>query len=792
VIKKDKNTEVRRQDSPIILGGLIVLLILLTYLTNGIYKQLISAPEWAKLQPNMQLRANSIAAEVNTFIDKRLKQQINLIDTIQHQQLTALNVDELQNIAERLNSGIDDSEHSYIITQAHPEPLASNNFVAMVMSRQLLSGEKAQPQATKHDDEWRILIASSFKTQLGQPPEGAIISSLAISALKENLQTSTGKVVLSQNIPGNRSTAILTIPHSNTMSNSVSAGTANPFWKITFTPSSSFIEQYQPSQNEYLLFYVCLSAASVILAWLIFRLFLKWYTLNQIRTQKQIKEKATEQAILDSATSFLSAMPETEENASKDNTEVFELIDQVDENPRKDVPANIFRSYDIRGIYNKDINEEFAYELGMAFGSLAQRKLQQWVAVARDGRISSPSLYLEVLKGIEASGCNTVEIGQVPTPLLNFALKQFDLTLTGISITASHNPAEYTGFKMVLNGNPLTAEQIQDLRQCMLKQDYLTGQGKRAHQDVVPHYIQQIKNDIEPIKNLSVVIDASNGVTGPIAPELFSELGCKVSSLYCDVDGTFPYHEPDTSVAANLEDLIQIVKVQKADLGIALDGDGDRVVAITATGKIVWPDELMMIFAKDILSNHPAANIVFDIKCTSRLAKVIRSYGGKPTIWKTGHSNMRSKIQELDAPLGGEYSGHIFFCDRWDGFDDGMYAAARLMEILSKREQSLDEILATLPQGIISGEYKVDISDEQKFEVIAQLIENADFKDGKLTTLDGLRVDFDYGWGLARASNTTPALTLRFEGDTHQDLKNIATLFKQQLRSIDPTLTLNF
>jgi phosphomannomutase/phosphoglucomutase len=789
-------------DSPILLGGLIVLLILLSYLTNTIYTQLISDPDWGKLQPSAQHRANSIAAQVNKYIATRQQQQRNLIETFQPQQLLTLTSDELQIVEERLNSSIADAKYSYIITQSNPTANITNNFVVLEMSRQLLAGETAQPQAMMHNDTWLIMITSPFKTEQSQAPQGAIISSFDIVGLKRKLQSDSGKIVLTQRFPGSRPSAIISTSHPSIMTNKVVAPTNIPYWKINFTPATTLMDQYQATDNEYLLFYSCLGAACFIMLWLIVRLYLKWRTNHQTRKLRLAQHKATEQAIFDSGTSFLSGFPKTElstaepitpvNNKPSESEHVFDLSDHVKADPIKEIAANIFRAYDIRGIYKQEIDENFAYELGLAFGSLVQRNQNKWVAVARDGRVSGPSLYEQLLLGLETSGCNTIEIGQAPTPMLNFALKQFDRVASGVSVTASHNPTEYNGFKMILNNQPLTAEQVQELRRSMIAQDYLFGAGKRSSQEVTPHYIQKIKADIEPIKNLHVVVDASNGATGPIAPTLFAELGCKVTPLYCDVDGTFPNHDPDTAVAANMLDLIQMVKNQNADLGIALDGDGDRIVAVTRKGKIVWPDELLMIFAKDILASHPKANIVFDIKCTNRLAKIIRSYNGIPTMWKTGHSHMRTKIQQLNAPLGGEFSGHIFFSDRWGGFDDGLYAAARLMEILSIREQSLDDVLDTLPQGIVSDEYKVDAADQEKFKLIDQLIEKADFKGGKLTTLDGLRVDFDYGWGLARASNTTPALTLRFEGDTRQDLNNIANLFKQQLLAIDPTLTLTF
>jgi phosphomannomutase/phosphoglucomutase len=365
-------------------------------------------------------------------------------------------------------------------------------------------------------------------------------------------------------------------------------------------------------------------------------------------------------------------------------------------------------------------------------------------------------------------------------------------THTGVVITGSHNPAEYNGIKIVIGGRALSGDAIKNLRQRIINQDIINGQGNYQTQEVEQAYIDYIINDVAIAQPLKIVIDAGNGVTGQIAPRLFEELGCDVVPLYCEIDGNFPNHHPDPTIESNLEDLKRTVVEQQADLGIAFDGDGDRLGVVTASGKFVAADRLLMLLAQDVVSRNPGADVIFDVKCTRNLNTLISNSGGRPIMWKTGHSFMKEKMAETGALLGGEFAGHFFFKERWFGFDDGMYAAARLIEILSTTDPDLDLQLESFPESISSPEIKVVTGEEQKFSIVEKLVSSGNFDGGKVSTLDGIRVDYPDGWGLVRASNTTPMLTLRFEADTDDAMQRIQTQFKEQLTAVENEIPFNF
>lgn len=456
-----------------------------------------------------------------------------------------------------------------------------------------------------------------------------------------------------------------------------------------------------------------------------------------------------------------------------------------------DLPAHIFRAYDIRGIADTELTDEVVYAVGMAIGSEALDQGQQKVVVAMDGRESSPRIKAAMIQGLQDSGRHVIDIGMVPTPLMYFATHHMG-TQTGVMITGSHNPSEYNGIKIVIGGSALSGAAIANLRDRVLSKQLVKGEGECQSGEVIEAYLDYIINDIAVAQPLKVVLDAGNGVAGVIAPRLFEELGCEVIPLYCDVDGSFPNHHPDPTVEANLEDLKAAIAEHEADLGIAFDGDGDRLGVVTATGQAVPADKLLMLLAQDVVSRNPGADILYDVKCTRNLNALISNYGGRPIMWKTGHSFMKEKMAETGALLGGEFSGHIFFKERWFGFDDGLYAGTRLIEILSTTDPDMDLQLEAFPASIGSPELKVTSDDEQKFAVIEQLAASGEFGDGKVTTLDGVRVDFADGWGLVRASNTTPMLILRFEADTEEAMERIQSLFKDQLSSIDNSLQFGF
>ena len=480
---------------------------------------------------------------------------------------------------------------------------------------------------------------------------------------------------------------------------------------------------------------------------------------------------------------------EFEETLSLDD-DVFDIDE--DEQSGAAYPAEIFRAYDIRGLAYKQITKEFALQLGKAFGSEVLALNESTIAVARDARKHSPELTEYLIRGILSTGCNVLNLGTVPTPLMYFALETMDEVSSGVVVTASHNGPEHNGFKTIVNGVSRSAEDIQNLRQRMIKNAFLSGQGQELKHDVVPAYINTIFSDVALAGEMYVVVDAGNAVAGTVAPKLFEELGCRVESLYCDLDGDFPNHEPDPSKEENLQDLINKVKELGADIGIALDGDGDRLTAVSPSGVIFPADRLLMLFAKDIVSRSPGADVVFDVKSTRHLNACVASYGGRPIMWKTGHSFMRTKMKETGAVVGAEYSGHIFIRDRWFGFDDGMYAAARLLEVLSLQGENLDEAFEEFPASLVSPEYRIPVEESRKFELVEQIKESGDFQDGRKTLIDGVRVDFAHGWGLVRASNTAAELTLRFEADDQDAMHQLKSLFVQELKKIDSSIEVDW
>jgi len=455
------------------------------------------------------------------------------------------------------------------------------------------------------------------------------------------------------------------------------------------------------------------------------------------------------------------------------------------------IAKSIFRAYDIRGIVGETLTEDTVRWIGQAIGSEAFERGEQTVIVGRDGRKSGPELIKALKEGLLASGRDVIDIGMVPTPLLYFATHYLQ-SHSGVMLTGSHNPADYNGIKVVLAGDSLCGDDITMLYNRIRRRDLLTGEGSESTSDIMADYINNITGDIALAQPLKVVIDAGNGVAGAVAPLLFQALGCEVVGLHCEVDGNFPNHHPDPSRPENLEELQQAVISEQADIGFAFDGDGDRLGVVDSMANIIWADRQMMLFSKDVLSRHPGADIIFDVKCSRHLQRIIKQNTGNPIMWRTGHSYIKAKMKETGALLAGEQSGHIFFKERWYGFDDGLYAAARLLEILSNEMHKSAEIFAELPESYTTPELNLEMDDDVKFEFIEQLVNEGDFAGGKLTDIDGVRIDYSTGWGLVRASNTTPCLVIRFEAETEQDLKNIQAVFRQQLLRFDSALKLPF
>ncbi len=445
--------------------------------------------------------------------------------------------------------------------------------------------------------------------------------------------------------------------------------------------------------------------------------------------------------------------------------------------PAAEVPAEIFKAYDIRGIVDRTLTPAIVERIGHALGTEARARQQQAVAVGRDGRLSGPEIVQALSRGLARAGCDVIDIGMVPTPVLYFATHHLG-THSGVSVTGSHNPPEYNGLKMMLGGETLAAQAIQALRERILRGDLSAGEGRISTADVREAYLERIRGDVKLARAMKVIVDCGNGVAGDVAPELLRRLGCEVEELYCDVDGRFPNHHPDPGHPENLQDLIAAVKSRAVDVGIAFDGDGDRLGVISPDGNIIWPDRQLMLFARDVLSRHPGAEIIYDVKSSRALETVIREAGGKPTIWKTGHSLIKAKLKETGAMLAGEMSGHIFFKERWYGFDDAIYAAARLLELLSRDRRLPAEIFAALPDTVNTPELHLQMVEGENHAFIKELVEHAEFSDAKVTTIDGLRVDFDDGFGLVRASNTQPVLVFRFEATSQGALRRIQERFR--------------
>ena len=450
-----------------------------------------------------------------------------------------------------------------------------------------------------------------------------------------------------------------------------------------------------------------------------------------------------------------------------------------------EINHNIFRANDIRGIAYDDLTPEVVQSLGRALGSEAiDRNIQEFI-VGRDARLSSPEIYDWLSSGIISTGCSVIDIGIVTSPMFYHSTYELN-TSSGVVITGSHNPGNYNGFKIVFNNHSTSSEEILDLKQRILEENFKRGKGTTKKEDIKEAYIKSILESITLNKNLNISIDCGNGAAGVVAKDVYERLGCNVIELYGELDGSFPNHHPDPSKLENMEDLIKSVKENKCSVGLAFDGDADRLGVISPTGEMIFPDRQMIMFSRQVIQSSPNAKIVFDVKCSKLLSDEIVKLKGKPLICKTGHTFIKQKIRETDALLGGEMSGHIFFNDRWPGFDDGIYAGARMLEIIANSEQ--DDPFVTVPNMLSTPEINIPAADEEKFQIVKTFIENSNFRDAKIVNIDGIRVEFEKGWGLLRASNTSPCLVLRFEAETNDDLKKIKEIFYLGLKSIKPDI----
>lgn len=455
-------------------------------------------------------------------------------------------------------------------------------------------------------------------------------------------------------------------------------------------------------------------------------------------------------------------------------------------------PEKIFRAYDIRGRVEAELNEEVVRRVGCAIGSEAQSRGITRLALGRDGRLSSPALSHALSEGLLSTGTNVVDIGCVPTPLLYYAACAH-CNGSGVMLTGSHNPPQYNGIKIMLGGETLFGNAIQALCQRFSKHNFVAGAGHTESLSVIDEYIDRVSATVSLARPLRVVVDGGNGVAGLVAPQLLRRLGCEVNELFCEVDGTFPHHHPDPNQPENLQALREAVIAGKADIGLAFDGDADRLGVVSCRGEIIWPDRLLMLFARDLLTRHPGAEVIYDIKCSRNLSRVITEAGGQPEMWCTGHSLLKARMQERGALLAGEMSGHLFLKEGWFGFDDALFAAARLLELVAREPRDTAAVFDDLPDMLNTPELHVEMAGEDVHAFVERLLQHRKvFGNAQLTTIDGLRVDYDDGWGLVRASNTTPTLVLRFEAENENALRRIENVFRSLLLQLHPGLKLPF
>ncbi|TBW58839.1 phosphomannomutase/phosphoglucomutase [Marinobacter halodurans] len=728
------------------------------------------------------------------------------------------------------------------------------SFVNLDLAKQAESGREVHPDAFPRDGQWYIQFAAPITDPGSHAVKGTLLvvfdPSVMTPALAVNDAELGGRLELVQSVSGSSKTVVAS---GSGGGQAISRTLSSPNWSVEFKPQRDLPPLVDPLLA--LIVVVVPSVIAMILVWVLLgrarsdlrrdaaRL-IQWahkafagerikappYTWDLVATigevlgrLAQAVDKRIAKADETARQATRKAAPATGQSKAKAKAKsseepLFEDNDMLDidmldsdedvlglgggkgEDPFsvEEAPAvsveispSIFRAYDIRGIVGETLDGQVVHEIGRAIGSEAQSRQVTDICIGYDGRHSSPELADALARGIMSTGCNVINIGAVPTPVLYFATHELG-TGSGVMVTGSHNPANYNGLKMMLAQDTLSGDDIEKLYTRIQTGDLVQGQGQYSEQDVRRPYLDRIVGDIAVAAPLRVVLDAGNGIAGELAPILVEELGCEVIPLFCEVDGNFPNHHPDPGKPENLTSLIEKVKSERADIGLAFDGDGDRLGVVTNTGKVIWPDRLLMLFARDVVSRNPGSDILYDVKCTRRLASVINEAGGRPIMWKTGHSLMKAKMKETGALLAGEMSGHIFFKERWMGFDDGLYAAARLLEILGVEDRDSDDVFAEFPEDISTPELNVTVTDENKFGIVDKLSAEGEFGDGSVSNIDGVRVDYPDGWGLCRASNTTPVLVLRFEAETGEALERIKTVFREQLLKVAPDVVPEF
>lgn len=715
------------------------------------------------------------------------------------------------------------------------------NHIEVDLVRRTSEGEQTGAESYKFENSWLTSVTALVTHPRIAKRNAVIIATIDNKLLAQQLKsldTEAGKFSLEQQFASKgtkRSDVIATAGSGNSTDYTSYADIPGSTWRVAFTPSMKLVGTLTINSLPLLVVLVLAILAAVGAVAIIMVLFprtleaqinkvisaadkksplelaipelvsiakqLRRATLRSLRRASPPPGSAPDAdgETLESQTGTDLTNPMFQSTSMLDETEeVLELdladdeaVDPVRPQVPENFPEHIFRAYDIRGDAETELTDALVAGIGKAVGTLAGELNQQTLVVGCDGRESSPRIKAALIRALMESGRDVIDIDMVPTPLLYFATRHLNCN-SGVMVTGSHNPAQDNGLKIVLNQQTIHAGGIQDIQDRVLLKTFSKGNGRMIREDIIPAYMDEVMQDIAIAVPLKIVIDAGNGATSNVAPALFEDLGCEVVPLYCDVDGRFPNHPPDTSNEDNLVDLIRRVQEEEADFGVAFDGDGDRLAVVTSSGHIVRSDVLLMIYAQDVVSRNPGADVVFDVKCSRNLTDLITRHGGRPVLWKTGHAFMKEKMAETGALLGGEFSGHMFFGERWYGFDDGMYAAGRLAEIISTLGESLDDTVSAFPETINTPEILIPVAEENKFGVMDRILSNADFSSGKINTMDGLRVDFNDGWGLVRASNTSANLTARFEASTEETLELIKEEFRTQINLADPSLELNF
>jgi len=770
--------------TPVVIAGSVLIIIYTIFLTQLFYGKLVIAP-WheAITQKAESLAENQVLTIVNYF--EVMDEKLNRIakDRTLINLLNSKNIAQIKEYKNFLRHQLPEMAEIKLVSVNSPYFDETQNFVGITLAKNSIAGKQLEPTAVKLHD-WLIVNATPIADY--DEVVGSLIVNLSVQnlhAVLSQADPTLGQTELLQFTRGFAPQVIVSSGGSNTSFQATIPVKGRADWQLRYSVSSKLVNTVDKPVLYFILCFLALLIIGLLLSVLLIR-----YQLTRIREASALD--ATD--LTPTELNQLIQEKLTQRRTQPPSTALKIVADAGEEIEEEASTAVVFRQYDIRGKANSQITEDFAELLGNAIGSDMVNSGQRNLLVGADGRTSSPRLKAALIQGVLSTGCNIIDIGTVPTPVLNFALATMDTVESGVIITASHNPATDNGFKIYYNQQVISGAELLSLKTAMDAGIWKSGQGQQKQVDILDQYTEAVLKSINPVsRQLRVVIDCANGASGPIAPALFEALGCEVIPLYCDIDGAFPNHPPDPSNPENLMDLITIVKHEEADLGLAFDGDGDRLTAVTAEGNIIWADELLMIFARDVIGSYPETDIVFDVKSTRRLNNLISNYGGHPVMWKTGHSHIRQKISETGAPLGGEFSGHIFFNDRWYGFDDGLYAAARLIEIINQREQSLDQITEAFETTVSTSELRVAVPENDKFAIVKKFAEGV-FPEAKRITIDGLRLEYPEGWALIRASNTSAHLTFRFEADNQQVLSRLQHQLKQKLVLLLPDTKLPF